>query len=195
MTNFKAIDLPYPPRWVNSYIATKLGEYIDTGVSGSPSLVPVLATSPSNTDEIWSQLINSSPTSNPLLIQYDRLMRFRASPFYEIKKEQIMYYLYSTNLEYVNNAVIVISQLLDREDVAAQDLNSWCVANSGTHPLLKDRIHNVFFHNIRVYQADETRDVTELASARAVYVNKIIIEYDYHPKWNNTPTPAGQDLT
>ena len=41
---------------------------------------------------------------------------------------------------------------------------------------------NVHFHNFRVYQADETRDILELASAKTVYGNKIIIEYDYHTK-------------
>jgi hypothetical protein len=192
----KAIDLPYPPRWVNAYIATKLGEYEDTGMSdGQIQLVPIVATAPGNTDEIWSQLVNSNPTSNPLYIQYDRLMRFRTSPLYVTKKEQLLYYIYSTNLEYVNNAGIVISQLLDREDAAAQDLNAWCRDNQDSHPLLEDRTYNVFFHNIRVYQADEARDVTELASARAVYVNKIIIEYDYHPKWTNTTVPIDQNLT
>jgi hypothetical protein len=191
----KAIDLPYPPRWVNAYIATQLGEYEDTGISdGQIQLVPIVATAPGNTDEIWSQLVNSNPTSNPLYIQYDRLMRFRTSPLYVTKKEQLLYYIYSTNLEYVNNAGIVISQLLDREDAAAQDLNAWCSNNQNSHPLLSDRTYNVFFHNIRVYQADEARDVSELASARAVYVNKIIIEYDYHADWTNTVVPAGQNL-
>jgi hypothetical protein len=36
------------------------------------------------------------------------------------------------------------------------------------------------FHSTRVYQADESRDVAELASARTLFVNKLIIEYDYH---------------
>jgi hypothetical protein len=121
-------------------------------------------------------------------------MRFRPNSFYETKREQLLYYLYSTSLENVNNAMIVISQLLDREDAAAQDINQWAVANpqvinGETLP------YNVFFHNIKAYQADETRDLVDLASARAVYVNKLIIEYDYHPKWTNTIVPNGQNFT
>jgi hypothetical protein len=39
---------------------------------------------------------------------------------------------------------------------------------------------NILFHSTRVYQADESRDVAELASARTLFVNKLIVEYDYH---------------
>jgi hypothetical protein len=41
-------------------------------------------------------------------------------------------------------------------------------------------VPNVFFHNIKVYQADEARDIAELASARTLFLNKLVIEYDYH---------------
>jgi hypothetical protein len=42
--------------------------------------------------------------------------------------------------------------------------------------------YNIYFHNTRVYQADESRDVAELASARTLFVNKLVVEYDYHIK-------------
>jgi len=87
----------------------------------------------------------------------------------------LLYYLYSTDLATVNYANILISQLLDREDASAQDLNNYQSDLSLTR--------NVFFHATRVYQADETRDVIELASARTVFINKLIIEYDYHSNW------------
>lgn len=188
----RAIDLPYPPRWINAYIADKLKDYNDVGVVEG-ELIPIFATKPGNTDEIWKQLMDNSPQSAPLLIQYDRLMRFRPSPFYEIKREQLVYYLYSNNLHIINNAILAISHILDREDVAAQEVNEWCSVNLQTYnnaPLP----FNVFFHNIRAYQADEVRDLVDLASAKAAYVNKIIIEYDYHPVWSNTTVPAGQNL-
>jgi hypothetical protein len=71
----------------------------------------------------------------------------------------------------------IITDALDREDSAAQDMNAFC-ADASTSELP----FNVYFHNIRVYQADETRDILELASARTVFANKLIIEYDYHTK-------------
>jgi hypothetical protein len=192
----KAIELPYPPRWINAYIVDQLSAYEDINVSNNSVgyLSPILTSTPSNTEEIYKQLLQTTSVGQPLLIQYDRLMRFRPNTFYATKREQLLYYLYSTSLENVNNAMIVISQLLDREDAAAQDLNSW--ASNNPQSINEEQIpHNVFFHNIKAYQADETRDLVDLASARAVYVNKIIIEYDYHSNWSNTTVPAGQNLT
>jgi len=177
-----AKDLPFPPHWINSYLYHKLGEYADIGIDSTQQLVPIFASTPTSTEEIYRNVLQSSTVEQPLIIQYDRLMRFRPTPFYGIKREQLMYYLYSTKIENVNNANIVISQLLDREDAAAQDLNQF----SANNPIMRNGQevrYNVYFHNIRVYQADETRDLVDLASARTVFVNKLIIEYDYHPVW------------
>lgn len=181
----KALHLPYPPRWVNAYVFDKLSEYEDIGVSATQQVTPIFATGPTNTEEIYKQTIEATNISQPLIIQYDRLMRFRPSPFYGTKREQLLYYLYSTSIENVNNANIVISQLLDREDAAAQDLNDWA-ANNPQFVGSEEIPYNVFFHNIKVYQADEARDVLELASARTIFVNKMIIEYDYHAKDGHT---------
>jgi hypothetical protein len=186
----KATDLPFPPHWINDYLYHKLAEYEDIGIDSTQQLIPIFAMTPTSTEEIYRNVLQSSTVEQPLIIQYDRLMRFRPSPFYGIKREQLIYYLYSTSIGNVNNANIVISQLLDREDAAAQDVNDW-VRNNSTLNLP----HNVYFHNIRVYQADETRDLIDLASARTVFINKLIIEYDYHPVWgrDKNGNPINQD--
>lgn len=167
-------DLPYPPKWVNKFIFQELAKYTDIGVSGISQLIPIFATSPTNTEEIYKGVIQSTNIAEPLVIIYDRLITFRPSVFYPHKREQLIYYLYSTSLANVNNANIVISQLLDREDASAEELNSWCSLNPGEEDF------NVYFHNTKVYQAQEARDVLDLASARTIFVNKLIIEYDYH---------------
>jgi len=184
----KATDLPYPPHWINAYIFSKLAEYEDIGISANQQLVPIFATTPTSTEEIYKNVVQSTNIEQPLVIQYDRLMRFRPNSFYPAKREQLLYYLYSTSIANVNNANIVISQLLDREDAAAQDVNQWAATNAGSLNVP----HNVFFHNIKVYQADESRDVLELASARTIFVNKLIIEYDYHANWDVSNNDAKQ---
>jgi hypothetical protein len=78
------------------------------------------------------------------------------------------------------DGIRVITECLDREDSAAQDLNSWISANPQEDDNGDAIPNNVFFHNIKVYQADESRDLVELASARTLFLNKLIIEYDYH---------------
>ena len=181
-TVFRASDLPFPPHWINEYLYKQLSKYeginMSEGQPGSGQMVPIFAVTPTNTEEVYKNLLQSFPVEQPLLIQYDRLIRFRPNSFYPRKREQLLYYLYSTDLATVNYANILISQLLDREDAAAQDLNTFIRGESTL-----DLAHNVFFHSMRVYQADETRDVIELASARTVFINKLIIEYDYHPTW------------
>lgn len=182
---YNAIDLPYPPHWINSYLYHELSQYEGINMSESANgVIPIFAVSPTNTEDIYKNLLQSIPVEQPLMIQYDRLIRFRPNAFYPHKREQLLYYLYSTDIATVNNANILISQILDREDEAAKVVNEY----SASHPVSrggKTINCNVFFHNIKVYQADETRDVLELASARTVYVNKLIIEYDYHAVLKN----------
>jgi hypothetical protein len=156
--------------------------------AGINGVVPIFAVTPTNTEEIYKNLTQSIPVEQPLLIQYDRLIRFRPNSFYPRKREQLLYYLYSTDLATVNYANILISQLLDREDAAAQNVNDF-IRDESTLSFP----HNVFFHSIRVYQADETRDVIELASARTVFINKLIIEYDYHANWGAMGTISSQN--
>jgi hypothetical protein len=129
---------------------------------------------PTNIEDLYNDSIAIRQTDSPVLIVYDRLMRFRPTPFYAHKREQLIYFLYSTDVGKLIDSVRVISSALDREDASAQDVNTWSINNIESP--------NVFFHNTRVYQADESRDVAELASARTLFVNKIIVEYDYHVK-------------
>jgi hypothetical protein len=113
------------------------------------------------------------------MITYDRLMRFRVSPFYGIKREQLIYTIYG-KVEAVQNINVIVSQLLDREDESAQELNDWARDN----PISlngQSVLSNVFFHNFKVYQIDETRDILELNSVNmSEWASKLIIEYDYH---------------
>jgi hypothetical protein len=165
----------FPPTFVNHYVVGQLQRF--DILSGTEQMVPIFPTSPTNIEDVFRNYIAAPGVSDPLLIQYERLIRFRPTPFYRNKREQLVYYLYCTNLSKITDAHRIITDALDREDSAAQDINAWCSA-----PDTKIEPYNVYFHNVKVYQADETRDVLELASARTVYANKLIIEYDYHTK-------------
>ena len=170
----------YPPYFVRGYILSELQKF---GIlSGFEQMLPIFPTSPTNIEDVFNNYIGAPGIQDPLLIQYERLLRFRPNSFYAHKREQLVLYLYCTNLSKVLDSHRIISEALDREDAAAQDVNLWASQND----ILDDsgvKIQpNVFFHNIKVYQADETRDLLELASARTVYANKLIIEYDYHVK-------------
>jgi len=172
----------FPPNFLNRYVNAQLTSFnlMVTGPeefqqAGFDPMIP--AQFPTNIEDLYNDTVLVRSDPSPILIVYDRLIRFRPSPFYRRKREQLIYFIYSTDVAKLIDCVRVISDALDREDAAAQDVNSWMIENKNVLPPL-----NVYFHNMRVYQADESRDVAELASARTLFVNKLIIEYDYHTK-------------
>jgi hypothetical protein len=177
-------DTGFPPTFLNRYILSELAFYgliSDSDLVNPSPMVP--AQFPTNIEDLYNDSIQIRQTDSPVLIVYDRLMRFRPTPFYAHKREQLIYFIYSTDVAKLIDSVRVISNALDREDASAQDVNSYSIAN----PILNASAevttpYNIYFHNTRVYQADESRDVAELASARTLFVNKLIIEYDYHIK-------------
>lgn len=158
-------NMPFPPHWINAYLFNKLGnDYGPTrvGIGPDQTIVPFFVTSSTNRDEIYQQLKSNTGLVQPTMITYDRLMRFRVSPFYGVKREQLIYTIYGS-LPSVQNINVIVSQLLDREDVAAQEVNDWARDNGIS--LNGEAVPaNVFFHNFRVYQIDETRDLLELNS-------------------------------
>ncbi len=181
-------ELGFPAKWLLRYINAELAKYDEIGLSNSEAfkpvgigdkVVPMFPSTPMNIEEVYNDIIANFEVGEPLMIMWDRLMRFRPNPLYVHKREQLLLFLYTTNFDKLMAANIAISQSLDREDVAAQEVNKWLTENKTVlEPDLGEL--NIFFRNMKVYQADETRDVVELASARTLFVNKIIVEYDYH---------------
>ena len=160
----------YPAFTVNGYIEQELRrfEVVDKPQTWSP-FMPAMST---NIDDIYGETL-SLDGALPLLIAYDTLSRFRPSPMYRHKREQIMYTVHGPE-DKVFAAIRVINAALDREDSAAQDVNLWQSKN------LSNNSQPIFFHNFKTFQIDESRDLLELASVRGIYRNKIIVQYDYH---------------
>lgn len=178
-------DLPYPPIWVNEYIKQELNKYGFSvlTIPSSPNAIDDLS---KNKYDIPQQYDDEGiPLSKQpdVAIQYDRLLRMRRNGFYPMKCEQLLYYVYAVPSKIIDVSII-ISQLLDRSDAAAEDLNRWCMAKQQSDKPIMDLavpiVHNVYFHDIKVYQLEEVRDLTELAALRGLTLNKFIIEYDYH---------------
>jgi len=187
----------YPPRYINAYLYTKLSEYdLNLPQNTAYGLTPFFARTPLDISAIYNDLEVLDDETLPLVFTYDRMLRFRPNSFYVHKREQLLYIAYGS-VNDVLGASQVIQGVLDREDAAAQDLNKWMHENQnlkiGTDQNSKDiflGVPNIFFRNIKVYQADESRDVVEQEmaiggrSARPIYANKFIVEYDYHVKDN-----------
>jgi hypothetical protein len=170
----------FPPTFLNAYINSELQAFnlMPTGPNPFQPFFP--AQSPMSIEDVYNDSVYIVNNPDGVVIMFDRLIRFRPTPFYRHKREQLVYFIYGPNLSKLFDTTRVIIECLDREDAAAQDLNSWMASNEIINENNEVIEPNVYFHNIKVYQADEARDIAELASARTLFLNKLVIEYDYH---------------
>ena len=180
MVSIVSAETGFPPLFVNAFVNSELKEFelMPTGPEPFQPFFP--AQVPDSVEGIYNDIpfIRNNPDTTVII--FDRLMRFRPTPFYKHKREQLIYFIYSPNLSKLIDTTRVIIECLDREDAAAQDLNLWISQNDVLDENEEVIAKNVFFHNLKVYQADESRDIIELASARTLGLNKLVIEYDYH---------------
>lgn len=199
-----AID--YPPIFINNYLAEKVKDaFADESFSGSNRFnLRFFPTSPTDIDALTQGFPSAQ---DDVFAVYDRMFKMRRTPFPHIKCEQLLYYFYKMSGDPV--ALIKTSQLvqdlLDRGDESAQEINSWIKGKLRTSPgplvrtpdasdptnRSKDKItptvqfsgENFFlpyFHELKIYQLEETRDIIDFGTARTYAGNKIIIDYDWH---------------
>ena len=184
----------YPPVFINKYVQEKFAQR-------GYGAVPMLPTYPNDfsvaNDFILDISVNGSVSRysfNGQLGVYDRLIKARKSPFPHIKHEQLMYYFYATQ----ENAVVsiiesgqTIQDLLDGSDESAQELNAWIAEKASGTVVVDGKEYKKatfdgqdfllpFFHYLKIYQLEETRDVMQYSTNRSYAGSKFIIEYDWH---------------
>jgi hypothetical protein len=180
----------YPPLFINQYVIDQLKQFTRTEKDSNGDFIevplyikipgkidPIVPVQATNIDDLYSEI---TVTDSPFLIAYDRLVRYSQDTAYWCKREQLVYTIHSTDSEKGFDISRVILETLDREDAAAQDVNAWIAKNDIFDKFGRPVSNNVFFHNFRVFQIDETRDIVELGSVKFNWRGKIIIEYDYH---------------
>jgi hypothetical protein len=183
-----------PVLWINKYLEDQIP--LLTNIE-----VPFFPSTPSTLDNLTETFPDGG-----VMATWDRLIKMNRKGFPHIKCEQLLYYFYATADNTVENMVKIqesVLRLMDRFDETAEEINAWCsnrVINIGTanNP---DYIENQFyFHNFKVYQLEETRDIIDFGTARTYGGNKIIIDFDYHQEKGLTkndwapevPPSAGQ---
>jgi hypothetical protein len=196
----------HPPTLLNEYMKDKIASIHDTAVPFFPTMPTDLQAS---TDGFtYSKLMGDDANQrylfNGAVAIYDRMFRMRRTPFPYIKSEQTLYYFYSINESAVQKLIEMtqnVQDLLDRGDDSAKDLNDWIATlwqsqgstlipvvdvitgNTEMHKAVTirgDQFLLPYFHNIKVYQLQETRDIVNFATARTFAGNKLIIDYDWH---------------
>lgn len=190
-----------PVLWINLYLQEKLAQYVspdgsDLVSSGAnqPGIgIPFFPTRPSTIDELTEQWVVIDDARYPfsgVFAVWDRMFRMRRGPFPHIRTEQVLYYFYATQENATEKMIQVqelVSRLLDRGDESAEDLNIW---SKGKSVVLggQDVTNKFYFHDLKIYQLEESRDIIDFGTARTYGGNKIIIDYTYHrmPELNNT---------
>jgi hypothetical protein len=178
--------ISYPPVLINEYLAEKITERIPDRFAGAFRFFPTLPT------DINTLTENFPAASNDVFAVYDRMFRFRRKQFPHVKNEQLLYYFYKMNSdpEALIETVQIVADLLDRGDESAQELNSWVsskIKEQGSSSLITFGTGNlarefkpVFFHDLEIWQLEETRDIIDFGTARTYAGNKLIVDYKYH---------------
>jgi hypothetical protein len=198
-----------PGLWVNKYLQEKIGldlgigvpffptrpasidELTETWVVIAPEYVLVTVPNPnydnnipvssSNPETITTEQVSQESQRLAyagVMATWDRLIRMRRSPFPHIKCEQLLYYFYATESEVTDKMVQIqeaVLRLMDREDETAEELNNWAKGKT-----IGDMTCKFYFHNFKIYQLEEVRDIIDFGTARTYGGNKIIIDFDYH---------------
>ena len=175
----------FPASYINEYLHEQFIKYNDDINMGEPGngMIPFFPAGQAvDITEIYQDLKTSEDGKLPAVLFYDRMIRLRSSAFPIGKREQVLYTVYGS-IASCNNIGNVMLGVLDREDYSAQDLNKWMTDNKASL-VAKGLPMKVFFRSIRVFQADESRDLVELDGYRRGSVHKYIVEYDYHLKDN-----------
>lgn len=180
-----AID--YPPVFINNYLAEKISAGLPSYFSGNVKFFP---TQPTSIDTLTEEFPDAS---EEVFAVYDRMFRMRRNPFPHKRVEQLLYYFYKTSggVEALIETTQFVQDLLDDGDESAVDLNKWILDkfNSQGGQYLNGKavvsfgnkqFYLPYFHEFKIYQLEEARDIIDFGTARTYAGNKIIIEYCWH---------------
>jgi hypothetical protein len=168
-------NIYHPPSLINAYLAAKVNPAFDDQAENAINL-RFFPTSPTSIDT----LTETFPDGGGTFAVYDRMLRMRRQPFPHIKCEQVLYYFYAFGENSIDSMVKItadVEDLLNNGDESAEDLNKWARENTADW---SDATLPIHFHNFKVYQLQETRDIIDFGTARTYAGNKIIVDFDWH---------------
>ena len=196
-----------PHLFINRYMQDKFAELSSTGLPFLPTL-PSDFNGLSEIDILTET--QGTQTSGEVVAVYDRMFKLRRKAFPHIKCEQLLYYFYSYGVDDLYRLQQQAQDLLDGGDESAETLNVWIrnlwVAkgepieestgkailyfgdtepdpdiNGNPDTSLQDVwFYLPYFHEIKIFQLEESRDIVDFGTARTWAGNKLIVDYDWH---------------
>jgi hypothetical protein len=169
-----------PVLWINKYLQEKISGIFQGDTGEVNASFPFFPSTPSTIDDLTEYFGQST---QGVAATWDRLIKMNRSSFPHIKCEQLLYYFYATGEDPITKMVRIqesVFRLMDRLDESAEEINDWC-ANRQIRIDSQTFVDcQFYFHNFKVYQLEETRDIIDFGTARTYGGNKIIIDFDYH---------------
>jgi hypothetical protein len=182
-TDSKAV-INTPVLWINKYLQAQISDIFKSDTGDDFATFPFFPSTPSTIDDLTDYFGRST---QGVAATWDRLIKMNRKGFPHIKCEQLLYYFYATGENPIEKMVSIqesVLRLMDRFDETAEEINNWCsnrviriTTPTGTTVDLENQF---YFHNFKVYQLEETRDIIDFGTARTYGGNKIIIDFDYH---------------
>lgn len=179
--------ITYPPIFINEYLSEKIPAELSPQRFAGGYRMRFFPTLPTDINALTESFPEAA---EDVFAVYDRMFRMRRKSFPHIKEEQLLYYFYKMNgdPEALIETSQLVSDLLDRNDESAEEINAWIktkinpetgLVTFGTGLLARD-FKPVYFHETKIYQLQETRDIVDFGTARTYAGNKIIIDYKFH---------------
>jgi hypothetical protein len=155
----------YPEVAINKYVWRQFQLAKPTIYNAYKTGIPIFPVS--------DNLSGDSEWGGKTYIIYDSFAKPRSvnKGFYPIKSAQMMYSI-KGDLTSIYEWRDFIINVLDREDIAARDVNSYAPT------VLNDM--NFYFHSICAYQMNYIGNTTEASGTVKDFATNIIIRYDYH---------------
>ena len=182
-TESKAV-LNTPVLWINKYLQAQISEIFKSDTGDDFATFPFFPSTPSTIDDLTDYFGRST---QGVAATWDRLIKMNRKGFPHIKCEQLLYYFYATGENPIEKMVMIqesVLRLMDRFDETAEEINNWCsnrvIRIVKPDSTTEDLENQFYFHNFKVYQLEETRDIIDFGTARTYGGNKIIIDFDYH---------------
>lgn len=172
-----------PILWINKYLQDQISGIFKSDTGEENATFPFFPSTPSTIDDLTEYFGTST---QGVAATWDRLIKMNRKGFPHIKCEQLLYYFYATGENPIEKMISIqesVLRLMDRFDESAEEINNWCsnrVINIGTQQNPEYLENMFYFHNFKVYQLQETRDIINFGTARTYGGNKIIIDFDYH---------------
>jgi len=200
-----ALDAPHI--FINQYMQDQIAQISSLGVPFYPTTPSSLDAV--GEIQLYTETAGPTSSDGSVMTVYDRMFKLRRQAFPVLKYEQLLYYFYAYGQDDLQRLQQSAQDLLDWGDESAREINAWIKSvweNKGSNydpsnnrPILyfgpdapatnPDGTINPnadgwfalpFFHEIKVFQLEEARDIVDFGSARTFAGNKLIVDYCWH---------------